>query len=54
MKKSKEAVTHVARVGNAIGYHSEYGNLCFNNRKMMTDVICFDNKTTITILLLNQ
>lgn len=33
MRKSKEAVTPVARVGNTRGYHSENGNLCFNNRK---------------------
>ena len=33
IRRTKEAATQAACAGNARGYHSEYGNLWFNNRE---------------------
>jgi len=33
IRRTKEAPTQAACNENARGYHSEYGNLCFNNRR---------------------
>ena len=33
MRRTKEAATQAACAGNTRGYHSEYGNLWFNNRE---------------------
>ena len=53
IRRTKEAATQAACVGNARGYHSEYGNSWFNNRKIMTCIICFDHITTATTPLPN-
>ena len=33
IRRTKEAATQAACAGNTRGYHSEYGNSCFNNRE---------------------
>ena len=53
IRRTKEAANQAACAGNTRGYHSEYGNSWFNNRKTMMRIICFDHITTATTPLPN-
>jgi len=55
IRRTKEAATQAACAGNTRGYHSEHGNLWFNNRENDDAYyICFDHITSATTPLPNR